>query len=112
MRLKAIQKALQQAYNASTLKNSEFGPVWRNQGKPIPVTMADGSPVTENNVTDFIRERTHLYRATWVLPFIQEAMDLVSATQPHQFAPAHPGLSRCDLCGMGSVHRLHKGFKQ
>lgn len=31
-----------------------------------PVTMADGSPVTEGNVTEFIRERTRIWRGSWV----------------------------------------------
>lgn len=110
MKIQAIQSALGKARAAATLENAEFGSVWRNQGTPVPVKMADGSPVTEANVTDFIRERTRLYRDTWVIPRIEEALALIAASVPHPYIRAPQGLGRCQVCEKGSEHSLHRGF--
>lgn len=111
MKIHAIEKALRQAYSASTFNNASFNKIGWGVKAPV-VTMRDGSPVTEANVTDFIRERTEIFRSTWVLDYIQEALEHIAASRPHAFEPPHPGFAVCVRCGMGSVHRLHKGFKQ
>lgn len=40
-----------------------------------PVTFEDGRVVTENNVSDFIRERLRLYNGTWITGILEDVID-------------------------------------
>ncbi len=42
-------------------------------------TFEDGRRVTEANVSDFIRERTRIYRESWLISAIDEVTKLVEA---------------------------------
>lgn len=39
------------------------------------VTFEDGSPVTEFNVDNFIRERLRLYNSTWITGMLDDVID-------------------------------------
>lgn len=43
-----------------------------------PAEFEDGRRVIERNVTDFIRERTHIYRASWIIGPLDEAIAMVT----------------------------------
>lgn len=107
MKVQAIQSALGKARAAATLELSRFNNICADQ--KAPPKFEDGSPVTEANVTDFIRERTRLYRETWVIPRIEEALALIAASVPHPYIE-QPGWGWCAVCRKGPNLKLHKGF--
>lgn len=75
--LRRIIERLQEARRASTMERmsvDNFG-----TGKTL-ATFEDGSPVLDNEVSDFIRERTRLYRETWVTSPLEDIIEELVAS--------------------------------
>lgn len=53
------------------METCSFGNLW---GRNEPPKFEDGRAVTEANVTEFINERTKLWRESWVLPGLDEVI--------------------------------------
>ena len=66
---RSIKELLLAAYKSSNMELAEFGLIFdHNKGKaPLPTT--------ENEVTSFIRQRTDLYRRSWLVTPLKEALD-------------------------------------
>lgn len=78
-------------------------------GSNIPVTMPNGDPVTEGNVDEFIRERTEIWRQTWVIKPLEEVRDELTGTLQHEFVmdPSYGRHERCRLCNHQRIHKIH-----
>ena len=63
-RRKAYRELLSELRSAANFESADFGRLWGVAEDPLPKT--------EEEVTDFIRRRTKLYRETWVTPLIEE----------------------------------------
>ncbi|CAO3447915.1 hypothetical protein [Azospirillum argentinense] len=61
---KSYRELLSELRITANFENASFGKLWGDVGDPLPKT--------EEEVTDFIRRRTKLYRETWVIPLIDE----------------------------------------
>lgn len=72
------------------------------------VRMAEGSLVTEAKVNDFIWERTRIYRHSWIIGLLAEALRMIEAETPHKWEPRSDGVQTCAYCNFGPKHRLHK----
>lgn len=68
MRTKRIQEVLREARKTLTMDNADFSLI-------VPL---NDLPKTEADVTDFIRERTRLWRQSWIEAPINEALELLS----------------------------------
>lgn len=55
----------------ASMERSEFGLMWTNLDDPLPAN--------EKEVTDFIRRRTRLWRSSWVIGPIEEAVKILTA---------------------------------
>lgn len=75
MKLLTLQTMLMEARRAATLERSSFTNVCTPGNRPA--TFANGDPVLENNVTDFIRERVKLHHASWIVSNIDEALEMI-----------------------------------
>lgn len=53
----------------ATLKTMDVSEIF---DRNAPVKMADGTPVTEKNVSDFIRERLRLHHDTYIIGPLDE----------------------------------------
>lgn len=108
MKVKAVQKLLHQATKHLTMEGASFNYIGCAADRPV--MMKDGRLVTEDNVTEFIRERTELWRQTWPVGCIEEAQALIAADQPHPFVKSPTGMGWCDVCRKGPNLGLHRGF--
>lgn len=113
MKAAHVLDRLRDALSHVRMTNAEFGSVWRDQGDgpTAPVKFADGRLVTEQNVTEFIRERTKCYRDSWCEWPIIEAMQEVQSELPHKFeselySNGTPGY-KCQHCNRPVGHRSH-----
>lgn len=73
MKLRQLRKIIADAREIATMERAGF----RELGHGSALTFEDGSTVTESNVTEFIRERTRLWRSTWILGPLDEALALI-----------------------------------
>jgi hypothetical protein len=110
MKVQKILELLTDALDHGKFTNAAFD----DMGSARPVTMRDGSPVTEANVNEFIRQRTDLYMRSWVLSPIAEAINLIKASLPHEFIPLFKDdldSQYCAFCHKGKYINLHQGKK-
>ena len=66
---RSIKELLLSAYQSSNMELAEFGKL---------LSLAEGTaalPTTEREVTPFIRQRTELYRHSWLITPLKEALD-------------------------------------
>lgn len=109
MKTTKVLSLLRDAIGAASLENADFSEVCRSPDRPV--IMSDGSPVTERNVTDFIRERVKLHHQTWVIGSIQQALREVKSSLIHKFEAecvtnGYPSII-CRHCGYHKLHRSH-----
>ena len=67
---RSVLELLESALKSSRLELSEFGSIFPEEGC-LPY------PKTEKDVTPFIRERTALYRKTWLIDPLLEAIEIL-----------------------------------
>ena len=60
----SVLSELREVRRMLTMETMSVGEIFDVNGPP---KFADGRAVTEKNVSDFIRERTRLWRESWVL---------------------------------------------
>jgi hypothetical protein len=107
MKLRKLLTYINVAWSNATLEHCAFDNIG-GAGERL-VTMADGSPVTENNVNDFIRERTDIYRHYWIILPLTQAITMVEGALPHaRESRFESSLQICAHCDFGRMHRLHK----
>lgn len=71
MRLRRIKEVLRDAQRTLTMETADFSRIWlSDDDAPLPKTEAE--------VTEFIRNRTRLWRQSWVEAPIQEALELLN----------------------------------
>ena len=66
---RTVKELLLAAYQSSNMELAEFGKFFANEKGVVPL------PTTEKEVTPFIRQRTELYRHSWLVTPLQEALD-------------------------------------
>jgi len=57
--------------------------------------------------TEHIKEVTKLYRETWIVNPILQAIQTIEASLPHKFQPWFEGSQTCGFCRKGHAHKLH-----
>jgi hypothetical protein len=75
VRVKEIIGLLRDARKAATMGRMSIGAIWRSKLDTAPVKHEDGRIVTEYTLDEFIRERTRLYRETWIIGPISEVLE-------------------------------------
>lgn len=65
MKKKLCIEYLESIRQVVSMENSDFRNCTRSWHDPL--LLCDGTPVTEANVTQFIRERTACWRKTWIV---------------------------------------------
>lgn len=65
MKKKLCIERLEGVLKVVTMEQSAFNII--TAGYYTPIFLLDGSPVTEGNVTQFIRERTARWREAWIV---------------------------------------------
>lgn len=71
MRKRDILKNLEEALEATRMEKAGFGDICSNK----TVTLE------ESEVTDFIRERTLLYRRTWIIYRLERAIEIIKESK-------------------------------
>ena len=66
---RSIKELLLAAYKSSNMELAEFGKLFPNETGVVPL------PTIEKEVTPFIRQRTELYRLSWLVLPLKEALD-------------------------------------
>ena len=66
---RSIKELLLAAYKSSNMELAEFGKFFKNETGVVPL------PTTEKEVTPFIRQRTDLYRRSWLVTPLKDALD-------------------------------------
>lgn len=66
---------LRRAVKCARLESASFNNVCAHDAEPAK--FQNGTPVTEGNVTDFIRERVRRHHDTWIVAPILEVIDLI-----------------------------------
>ena len=64
-----LVEVVRNAYDACAMDKSSLGHIWPSNGDPLPSQ--------EKDVTEFIKRRTHLYRMTWQLTPLREALQIL-----------------------------------
>jgi hypothetical protein len=108
MKFKTVIGLLEKARGYATLEKAEFENPCGDRTRPV--RFFDGRLVTEENVTEFIRERIRAHHNTWVISNIDTAINHILAAHSHLFEtnPMIPDSEYCNLCHNGRNHRLHK----
>ena len=79
MKKKLILGLLRDARTAATMERMEVSNICARQTEPV--LFENGDAVTEGVVSDFIRERTRIYRESWIISTIDEAIALIKAAK-------------------------------
>lgn len=67
MRKRRLIKILEQAHFDATMEQASFS----------RINTTDSLPKSENEVTAFIRERTRIWRQSWILSPLEEALKII-----------------------------------
>lgn len=109
MRTAKLLKKLREAIQYAKLETAEFGDVCRLQAhmKYTPVKLADGRIVTEENVTEFIRERVRLHHSTWITYPLEQVAAEMQMDLKHEFERG-TGRIWCIHCHCSASHPAHR----
>lgn len=67
-----LVELLTRIHSDASMDSSSFSHLFAEPG--------DALPKTEAEVTDFIRKRTRLWRSSWILSPLEEALDILNTT--------------------------------
>lgn len=74
--LQAIIESLQKAEHAATMENMSLG----FPGERVQPINRDGSPAGDpDHPTEYVRKMTKLYRESWLVPQIRQAIEMLQA---------------------------------
>lgn len=65
-----LVELVRDAYESSAMERAGLGHIWPSNDDPLPAT--------ENDVTEFIKRRTDLYRRTWQMTPLREALQILA----------------------------------
>lgn len=77
MKLTKLRILISDARNIASMDNASFRNITAHPS--MPPLFEDGRAVTEFNVTEFIKERTKLWRESWIVYPLVEAIDMIDA---------------------------------
>jgi hypothetical protein len=110
MKTKKLIEELERARHHATLETASFDNITAIRDKPV--TFADGRLVTEDNVTDFIRERVSQHHRSWIIGAIDSALEIARATVAHTYKPRFGQYGNsCSVCGKRRDHTLHRKYR-
>jgi hypothetical protein len=75
MKTKKLITQIENARFAATLERASFDHILA-RGDSL-ATFMDGSPVTENRVTEFIKERVDLHHRSWIIGPLDTALQII-----------------------------------
>jgi hypothetical protein len=76
--LKALRDLVAEARKHATFENSHFSDICAYQKQPVEYV---GAPLTERQVTEFIKDRTRIYRETWIVGFLDDALRMIDGQE-------------------------------
>jgi hypothetical protein len=70
-----VDEILREAMTHARMERCGFGNIC---APSAPATFENGNAITESNVTDFIKERTRLWRESWLISAIARVQNILA----------------------------------